>query len=150
MVFSHGPVVNLGKGGARSGGPEGKKNGAYKNGCHTIEAIEQRRAINEILRGSREALADVMKRFAFRTVVVERENKLRLEEDRWLRDYLVQSGCYRNTTSTAFRMEDEPCYRDITVDVFELTESLVRSVDHIDIMIPRSGRLIRLDLSGWS
>ena len=99
---------------------------------------------------SREALADVMKRFAFRTVVVERENKLRLEEDRWLRDYLVQSGCYRNTTSTAFRMEDEPCYRDITVDVFELTESLVRSVDHVDIMIPRSGRLIRLDLSGWS
>lgn len=62
MVFSHGRVVHLGKGGARSGAPEGKQNGAYKNGCHTIEAIEQRRAINEILRGSRGALVEVLRR----------------------------------------------------------------------------------------
>ncbi len=99
---------------------------------------------------SRAALADVMKRFAFHTVVVERENKLELVEDHWLRSYLDESETYRHTASTAFRMDIEPSYRDITVDVFELKEPLVRSVDHLDIIIPRSGRSVRLDFSGWS
>ena len=35
--------------GARGGAPKGERNGAYKNGLHTNEAVEGRRQINAIL-----------------------------------------------------------------------------------------------------
>jgi len=43
--------------GARGGAPKGKANGAYKDGLHTAEAIEERRGLRSLLRKSRELLA---------------------------------------------------------------------------------------------
>lgn len=43
--------------GARGGGPRGERNGAYKHGLHTAEAVAARRAVSELLRRARAGLA---------------------------------------------------------------------------------------------
>ncbi len=43
--------------GARGGAPKGKRNGAYRHGLYTKEAIEGRRLLRELLRQSRKAIA---------------------------------------------------------------------------------------------
>jgi hypothetical protein len=48
--------------GARGGGPKGARNGAYKHGLHTTEAVAERRACSEILRRARVACAELLKR----------------------------------------------------------------------------------------
>ncbi len=45
--------------GARGGGPKGARNGMYRHGLYTTEAVEERRLLRELLRQSREALADL-------------------------------------------------------------------------------------------
>ncbi len=45
--------------GARGGAPKGARNGAYKHGDHTKEAIETRRVIRELIRESWEMLASL-------------------------------------------------------------------------------------------
>ena len=42
--------------GARGGGPKGKRNGAYRHGLYTKEALEDRRVVNELVRRARKAL----------------------------------------------------------------------------------------------
>ena len=42
--------------GAGGGAPKGARNGRYKNGLFTTEAVEERRVIRELLRRSRDAL----------------------------------------------------------------------------------------------
>ncbi len=42
--------------GAGGGGPKGKRNGMYKHGLYTNEAIEERRALSTLLRVSRKSL----------------------------------------------------------------------------------------------
>ena len=43
--------------GARGGAPTGERNGMYRHGLYTKEAMEERRLLHEFLRQSREALA---------------------------------------------------------------------------------------------
>ena len=43
--------------GARGGGPEGNRNGRYRHGLCTKEAVEERRLLRELLRQSREAIS---------------------------------------------------------------------------------------------
>ncbi len=45
--------------GARGGAPKGKANGAYRHGLYTKEAIAERRALSDLLRQARQALADL-------------------------------------------------------------------------------------------
>ncbi len=45
--------------GARGGAPRGARNGAYKHGACTTEAIETRRVICELIRESRDMLASL-------------------------------------------------------------------------------------------
>lgn len=45
--------------GARGGGPKGERNGMYKHGEFTQEAMEQHRTVNELLRWVREAHAAI-------------------------------------------------------------------------------------------
>ncbi len=45
--------------GARGGAPRGTRNGAYKHGDHTKEAIEAQRVIRELIRESRSMLASL-------------------------------------------------------------------------------------------
>lgn len=42
--------------GAGGGGPKGKRNGNYKHGFYTNEAIQERRALSALLRVSRKSL----------------------------------------------------------------------------------------------
>ena len=44
--------------GARGGGPKGTRNGSYKHGLFTAEAMQLRRSTAALLRASRKALAD--------------------------------------------------------------------------------------------
>ena len=43
--------------GARGGGPKGRRNGNYKHGETTREALEDRRALNELLRALQATLS---------------------------------------------------------------------------------------------
>ena len=43
--------------GARGGAPEGKANGAYKNGLYTAEAKKERRLLADLLRQSRKVIS---------------------------------------------------------------------------------------------
>ncbi len=43
--------------GAGGGAPKGGRNGRYKNGLFTTEAVEERQCLSELLRLSRRALA---------------------------------------------------------------------------------------------
>jgi hypothetical protein len=43
--------------GARGGAPKGEANGSYKHGLNTQEAIAERRALSDLLRQSRRAMA---------------------------------------------------------------------------------------------
>ncbi len=45
--------------GAGGGAPKGKRNGQYRHGRFTQEAIAERRAVSALLRGARETLAGV-------------------------------------------------------------------------------------------
>ncbi len=45
--------------GARGGAPKGARNGRYKHGLFTTEAVEERRVIRELLRRSCDALASL-------------------------------------------------------------------------------------------
>ena len=42
--------------GARGGGPKGKANGAWRTGEHTLEVIELRRGLAELMREAREPM----------------------------------------------------------------------------------------------
>ncbi len=99
---------------------------------------------------SREALSHLMDRFAFRSVFVERENKMELAEDQYLREYLDESDVYRCEGVWRFQRGAVRDYRDITIEAYEAVRSLRRHEDHFDLLIPRTGRTIRVDLSRWS
>ena len=45
--------------GARGGGPRGERNGMYRHGLFTKEAVEERRLLRELLRQSRKTLASL-------------------------------------------------------------------------------------------
>ena len=45
--------------GAGGVGPKGERNGAYKHGLHTAEALAERRAVSALLRRPRATLAEL-------------------------------------------------------------------------------------------
>jgi hypothetical protein len=45
--------------GAGGGGLKGKRNGNYKHGLFTAEAVQMRRTISELVKASRQSLADL-------------------------------------------------------------------------------------------
>ena len=97
-----------------------------------------------------EEVADVMRRFAFTYVFTERENKHWIPQDRLLNKYLAEGDQYDRVASHPLPAESRPTYRDTTIDVYELAHPLKRTVDHFDILIPRSNRSVRIDLDKWS
>ena len=42
--------------GARGGGPRGERNGMYRHGLYTQEALEERRLVNDLIRQVRSAI----------------------------------------------------------------------------------------------
>ena len=95
---------------------------------------------------SPQELAEVMRRFAFQRVFVERENLVGIRQDQWLRDYLRESGDYALESSSLVEGSGESIGRTIHVDVYGLTRALERQVDHFDIPVPRTRNTIRIDL----
>lgn len=92
-------------------------------------------------------LAEVMRRYAFEHVFVERENVVGTRHDAWLRTYLEQSGDYRLIASHVFPVEQRQCRMATTVDVYALAVPLTRTTDHLDIPMPRTGQPIRVSLA---
>ena len=45
--------------GAGGGGPKGKRNGNYKHGLFTAEAMQMRRHVSALIRASRQSLANL-------------------------------------------------------------------------------------------
>jgi len=81
---------------------------------------------------------------------VERENRLGVREDELFRAYLSSSGDYRVIDSRRLREEPEPNYRNATMDVYEASRPAQRTVEYLDIPVPRANRTVRVDLSKWS
>ena len=46
--------------GARGGGPRGKRNGMFKHGLYTNEALKERRLLRQLLRQSRRTLREAL------------------------------------------------------------------------------------------
>ena len=115
---------------------------------YTCSAYPDRDFVSHV--GSPEELAELMERFAFEYVFVERENKLGVAQDALLRDYLARAGMYRRIASHSLRSDPIPSYRDVTIDVYEALEPRPRTVKYFDIPLPRVGRMIRVDLEDWA
>jgi hypothetical protein len=45
--------------GARGGAPKGKRNGMYRHGLYTKEAVKDRRCLRQLLRQSRAAVTEI-------------------------------------------------------------------------------------------
>jgi hypothetical protein len=95
---------------------------------------------------SRGEIAEVMRRFAFESVFVERDNRVGTTQDDWLREYLSESGDYARVGSFVVESARNRCASDVLVDVYSLTRPWQRQVDYFDIPVPRTRRSIRVDL----
>lgn len=80
---------------------------------------------------------------------IERENRLNVRADQLLRDYLASTTTYHRIDSLRLAEEREPNYRNVTMDVYESTSPLPRTVEFLDIPLPRDNRTIRVSLSDW-
>jgi len=89
----------------------------------------------------------VMRRFAFETVIVERENRVGTNEDRMLRAYLLSSGDYKHVAEHQLFVKPGAMCNSVWVDVYRLDRPLERQVQSFDIPMPRTGHTIRIDLS---
>ena len=96
---------------------------------------------------SAEQLTELMRRFAFDYVFIERENKVGTREDDFLRRYLSESGDYRLDSEHQIGIPVDSCRFAKTVDVYKLTKPIVREVKHFDIPMPRTGKPIRIALT---
>ncbi len=81
---------------------------------------------------------------------IERENRVAVSTDTLLRDYLAQSQSYSRVDSMRLAEEPEPNYRNVTMDVYESTSPPVRTVEYLDVPVPRANRTVRVNLGGWS
>jgi hypothetical protein len=96
---------------------------------------------------SAEQLNELMRRFAFEYVFIERENKVGTSEDDLLRQYLSESGDYHRIAEHDLNVPSLSCQFAKTVDVYWLSEPLTRKVGHFDIPMPRTGTPIRIELT---
>jgi len=81
---------------------------------------------------------------------VERENRLNVDADGLFREYLARTDNYELIDSRRLREEPEPSYRNVTMDVYELAVPTQRTVEYVDIPVPRAKRTIRVRLDRWS
>lgn len=95
---------------------------------------------------TRREVSELLDKFAFQNIFVERENKLKLTEDAILRDCLSASEAYRLIAVHPLHAEPVPTYRDVTIDVYQATNPKVRTAEHFDIHLPNAARTIRVDL----
>ncbi len=92
------------------------------------------------------ALRELMRRYAFELLFVERENVVGTSEDDMLRAYVASGADYRLATSHGLGPR-RPCGLAQTVDVYKLRQPIMRSADYFDIPMPRTGRPIRVLLN---
>lgn len=77
---------------------------------------------------------------------VERENRIAVHADTVLRDYLAETETFRLIDSVRLSEEPEPNYRNVTMDVYEASRPPQRSVEFLEIPVPRADRTIRVSL----
>lgn len=89
-------------------------------------------------------LAQLIRRFAFQEVIIERENLTGIVQDDWLRDYLKRSGDYTLMDTRILDGRQIRGKRLIHVDRYRLVRPLERQVHYFDIPIPRTRDTIRI------
>ena len=99
---------------------------------------------------SAEELVRLMSGLAFNTVFIEREDKVGVPQEGMLRAYLGAGGAYRRIASYEYRNDAAPSCRDATLDVYEPARPMLRTVQRVELLIPRSQRRIAMDLRNWS
>lgn len=92
-------------------------------------------------------VAAVLDRFAFDALVVEREEKVGVPPEAWLREVLAKQTTYTLADEHPLPAGDVPSFRDVTLDVYVPRHPGVRQADHIDIPLPRLGETVRIDLN---
>lgn len=97
---------------------------------------------------SLDRLLETMNRFAFSTVFIERSNKVGVIQEDWLREYLSAGKDYKHFAAYPLPADEEPSFRDTVIDVYEGLPHLSKTVDQIDIPIPRINRVARILLAG--
>jgi hypothetical protein len=91
-------------------------------------------------------LSEVMRRYAFRDVFVERENLVGAPQDDWLRAYLQSSGDYTLADTKVVDGRQIRGKRMIHIDRYRLARPLERQVDFFDIPVPRTRDTIRIPI----
>ncbi len=92
-------------------------------------------------------VAGILDHYAFRHVFVERENKLNINEDALLREYLSTARAYRLAASHPLQAHPAPTKRDVTIDVYEAHRPRQRLAESVDIDLPNAALTIRVDLT---
>ena len=92
-------------------------------------------------------VSELLDRYAFEHIFVERENKLKLAEDAILRNCLSTGDAYRRVAVHPLPAESTPTYRAVTIDVYQATNPKTRVAKHFDIYLPNAARTIRVDLN---
>lgn len=109
--------------------------------CNTVPSVDF-----ESIVASKEDLAGLMRRFAFRYVFTEKENRFDVGQESMLQDYLANGGDYRRAATHALHADAEPTSRDSTIDVYRLAQPLTRSAEYFESRIPRSDMIVRVRL----
>lgn len=95
---------------------------------------------------SPDAVAEVLDRFAFDALVLEREERVGVAPEAWLRQVLADQATYARVGEHALPADEIPSFRDVTLDVYVPRHPGERQADHIDIPLPRLGETVRIDL----
>jgi hypothetical protein len=111
--------------------------------CNGFPGIDFQSRVSSV-----DEVSDLLSRFAFRCLFVERENKLDLAEDSHLREALAREVDFRRRAVHHLQAESDPGRWDVTIDVYEPDQVQARAVDHFDIFIPRARRTVSVDLRG--
>lgn len=90
-------------------------------------------------------LREVLNRFAFEFIFVERENIVGTAQDELLRQYLSTGDDYRLLASHALLPGPSQVFPQ-SIDVYELAKPMARTVEYFDIPMPRTGAPIRINL----
>ena len=100
--------------------------------------------------GSEADVAAAIKPLGLAHLFIERENRLRVPTDALLRDYLAETAAYRRVDSIRLAEEPEPNYRNVTMDVYESTAPPERTMEYLDVPVPRVHRTVRVNLSDYA
>jgi hypothetical protein len=93
-----------------------------------------------------EEVGPLLDRLALPCLFLERENRVGVLQEDWLRSYLARNVPYQHVASHSLSAGTVPGDKDVIIDVYEPARPIQRLVAHLDLPIPRAGRSLRVSL----